>query len=82
MFATFKIPTGEPASSPAVPLNSIVREGDTDVVYVAKGDLEFEKRLVSTGTTQGQLVQILKGLKTGDKVVVDGAIFLNNSDSK
>ncbi len=35
MFAAFKIPTGAPETSPAVPVNSIVREGNSDVVYVA-----------------------------------------------
>lgn len=81
MYASFRILTGENKPTPSVTGNSVVREGDKDVVYVAKSDLEFVKRTVVTGRRKGTLIQILEGLKEGERVVSDGAIFLNNNDS-
>jgi cobalt-zinc-cadmium efflux system membrane fusion protein len=81
MYATFRILAGDGKPMPSVSANSVVREGNKDVVYVAKGDLEFEKRTVVTGQRRGPLIQIVEGLKAGERVVSDGAIFLNNSDA-
>src|SRR5579862_149693 len=81
MYATFRILSGDGKPMPSVPANSVVREGNKDVVYVAKSDLEFEKRTIVTGQRRGSQIQVLDGLKAGERVVSDGAIFLNNSDA-
>jgi len=79
MFATFVIETGPPVHSLAVPLSGIVREGDgTMNAWVSLGGRRFVERVVKTGITKDGQRQILSGLKPGELVATDGAVFLSN----
>jgi cobalt-zinc-cadmium efflux system membrane fusion protein len=80
MFATFVIRTGAPMSSPAIPEAGVVREGDgTMSVWVVNGDPHvFTRRTVKIGHQQDGFDQILEGVRPGETVAVDGAIFLSN----
>jgi cobalt-zinc-cadmium efflux system membrane fusion protein len=80
MFATFAIRTGKPVSSVAVPLNGVVRESDgTMTVWVTTDRKRLVKRTVEVGLQQDGFDQILEGLKPGELVVTEGALFLNNA---
>jgi cobalt-zinc-cadmium efflux system membrane fusion protein len=80
MFATFVISTGAPLHAPGVPLNGVVREGDgTMSVWVVGDDRHrFTRRVVKIGHQQDGYDEILEGLKSGETVAVNGAIFLSN----
>ncbi len=54
------------------------RPGERAVVYVpVEGENgKFVERPVKLGTLSGDFVQLLEGLKPGDKVVTDGRFFL------
>lgn len=80
MFASFVIRMGDPAQSPAVPVEGVVREGDgTMTVWVTTDRRRFVKRTVRVGIQQqGGWSQILEGLVPGELVVTDGAVFLSN----
>jgi membrane fusion protein, heavy metal efflux system len=80
MFATFVISTGAPVRAPAVPLSGVVREGDgTLSVWIVDGNPHrFTRRSVTIGLQRDGYDQILDGLKSGERVAVDGAIFLSN----
>jgi membrane fusion protein, heavy metal efflux system len=79
MFANFVIRTGEPVRSAAVPLNGVVREGDgTMTVWVTADRRRFTKRTVKIGLEHHGYRQILEGLRPGELVATDGAIFLSN----
>jgi cobalt-zinc-cadmium efflux system membrane fusion protein len=79
MLANFVIRTGEPVSAVAVPLNGVVREGDgTMSVWVTTDRHRFTRRTVTLGMQQDGLDQITGGIKPGELVVTDGAIFLSN----
>jgi cobalt-zinc-cadmium efflux system membrane fusion protein len=80
MFATFVIRTGPPALAPAVPVNGVVREGDgTMSVWVVGSDPHrFVRHPVKIGKQHAGYDEILDGVKAGDRVAVDGAIFLSN----
>ncbi len=79
MFASFKIRVGAPVRSPAVPADGVVREGDgTMTVWVTSDRRRFTKRTVNTGIRQDDWVQILDGIRPGETVVTDGAVFLSN----
>lgn len=81
MFATFVIRTGKSVRSVAVPYNGVVREGDgTMSVWVAKSDQKrMTKHAVKLGLQQDGYWQILEGLKPGEQVATEGALFLNNA---
>jgi cobalt-zinc-cadmium efflux system membrane fusion protein len=80
MFASFVIRTGDPVRSLAVPVSSVVREGDgTMTVWVTADRRRFVMRSVKVGIRQQDgWSQILEGLRPGELVVTDGAIFLSN----
>lgn len=79
MFASFVIRMGDPAQSPAVPVEGVVREGDgTMTAWVTADRRRFVKRTVRIGIQQGGWSQILEGLQPGELVVTDGAVFLSN----
>ncbi len=80
MFATFLIQTGEPVQSAGVPLDGVVREGDgTLSMWVVGSDPHvFTHRSVKIGLQQDGYDQILEGVKPGETVAVNGAIFLSN----
>jgi membrane fusion protein, heavy metal efflux system len=71
---------GAPVRSAAVPVDGVVREGDgTMTVWVTTDRRRFDKRTVTVGLQQQDgWSQILDGLKPGELVVTDGAIFLSN----
>jgi membrane fusion protein, heavy metal efflux system len=78
MFATFRIATGQPVSGPAVPVTSIIRDGDAASVWVESEPQVFERRKVRLGGETNGLVQITSGLNPGERVVGRGAIFVDN----
>ncbi len=55
----------------------LIKDGSSTVVYVDQGDSVFARRDVLLGYTFGEYVQILSGLKPGERVVVDGALLLD-----
>ena len=79
MFATFVISTGTAVTATAVPLPGVVREGDgTMTVWTTTDQHHFTRRTVKLGLQQDGFDQIVDGLKPGETVVTDGAVFLSN----
>jgi membrane fusion protein, heavy metal efflux system len=80
MFANFVIRVGDPARSPAVPFDGVVREGDgTMTIWVTNDRRRFAKRVVTVGQRHDGYVQILTGVKPGELVATEGALFLSNA---
>jgi len=82
MYATIGIGTaGVPA--PSVARSAILRMADQNVVFVLGGTLpdggvRFSRRIVGVNEEEGgEMVPILGGLKTGERVVTSGAILLS-----
>jgi Cu(I)/Ag(I) efflux system membrane fusion protein len=65
----------------SVPGEAVVRAGEHSYVFLAHAGGRFEPRLVWTGTSQGDRIQVLKGVAEGD-TVVSSASFLIDSESR
>jgi cobalt-zinc-cadmium efflux system membrane fusion protein len=79
MFASFVIVTGDPVRAAALPVDGVVRDGDgTMTAWVTTDRRHFTKRIVKVGLMHEGYDQILEGVRTGDRVVTKGAIFLAN----
>jgi membrane fusion protein, heavy metal efflux system len=79
MFASFLIVTDTPVTSAAVPLDSVVREGDGSMtVWVTKDRRHFTQRTIHLGLQSGGYDQVLDGLERDEQVVVKGAVYLDN----
>jgi cobalt-zinc-cadmium efflux system membrane fusion protein len=80
MFANFVIRTGEPMRSVAAALDGVVREGDgTMTVWVTADRRRFTMRSVKVGLLRDGYYQILEGLRSGELVATQGALFLSNA---
>lgn len=80
MFATFVIRTGDPVKSMAIPEDGVVREGDgTMSAWVTTDGRRFVRRTIKVGLHQDGFWQVLDGLKPGEQVVTEGAVFLSNA---
>lgn len=67
-----------------IPKSAIQLLGDRAVVYVpmADGDGRFTERPVRLGATAGEFVQVLEGVKPGERVVTDGSFLLRAEATK
>ena len=63
----------------AVPRTALVEEMGNYFVFVQHTPVSFEKREVQPGETDGAQVQILKGLRVGERVVTKGGVSLKLS---
>jgi cobalt-zinc-cadmium efflux system membrane fusion protein len=82
MFATFTIEIGE-TRSPAVPQNGIIHEGDQTITLWTTTDRRtMTRRTVRVGIQKDGFVQILEGLKTGELVATEAALFLSSELSE
>ena len=73
--------TGRGGSALSVPSEAVVNTGEHAYVFLAHAGGYFEPRMVWTGTSQGDRIQILKGVAEGDTVVAS-ASFLIDSESR
>ncbi len=65
----------------AVPSDGVLDTGTRQIVYVDKGDGYFEPREVKTGLKVDGLIEVLSGLKQGEKIA-SSAIFLIDSEAQ
>lgn len=64
-----------------VPFEAVLDSGAKKTVFVTAGQGWFEPREVETGQVLGDRVEIIKGLKPGERIVASG-VFLLNSESQ
>ena len=59
------------------PVSAVLRDDeDLPFVYLANPDVSFSRRRVTLGSRVGDRYEITEGLADGDKVVVEGGLFL------
>jgi multidrug efflux pump subunit AcrA (membrane-fusion protein) len=71
MFARIEVALQEKPAALAVPRHAVLEEGGNRFVFVVEGNQAIRKPIV-TGIEQDQLIEVVKGLKDGDKIVVRG----------
>ena len=79
MLAEFTIHVSPAVQSVAIPANGAVREADgTTSVWVTADRRHFAQRPVTIGARYAGCAQVLDGVKSGELIVTDGAVFLSN----
>jgi cobalt-zinc-cadmium efflux system membrane fusion protein len=79
MFANFRILTSAADDSPAVPEGAVVYEGDTAHVWVLAKDQSLVIRPIHVGRVNDGFVEVLEGLKPGERVVTKGSLFIDRA---
>lgn len=64
-----------------VPLPALLSMGRTHVVWVEVGENAFEPRTVNIGTRTDDGVQVLAGLREGDRIAVTGGYLLDSESA-
>jgi cobalt-zinc-cadmium efflux system membrane fusion protein len=83
MFATVELALAADAPPVlAVPEEALQELDGKRVVFVAEDDDEFAARPVQTGRSAGGLVEVVSGLKEGEKYAVKGAFILKSEVKK
>ena len=77
MFARIEIVKQEVSEGISIPLYAVISRGETNIVYVVNSE-KAHRREVELGLQEGWMVQITKGLKSGDKVIVVGHRDVND----
>ncbi len=80
MFVDVELPITSPPTL-TVPADAVLDSGLKKTVFVDHGDGFFEPREVETGWRLGNRVEIIKGLQSGERIVVSGN-FMIDSESR
>jgi Cu(I)/Ag(I) efflux system membrane fusion protein len=80
MFVNVEIPV-DLGERLAIPESAVIDSGPRQVVYVAKEAGLFEPRVVKLGIRADRMVEVLKGLKAGERVAATGT-FLIDSEAR
>jgi hypothetical protein len=60
-----------------VPRSAVLRDGRRSIVYVESASGEYEQRAVKTGRVGDEGIEILEGLKDGERVVAQGNLMID-----
>jgi len=82
MFASVHLTAELGGNTIKVPAGAILGETERHFVFVAVNDSTFEKREVRTGAETREVVEVLDGLATGERIVVRGGFFLKSELAK
>jgi membrane fusion protein (multidrug efflux system) len=71
MFARIAVALKEKPGALVVPRTAVLEEGGRQFVFVVEGNQAIRKPIV-TGIEQDPLIEVVEGVKDGDKIVVRG----------
>ena len=67
----------EESATAAIPRESIIYEDSNARVWVVNEDSSIKLRAIKLGYTDGRLVQVLDGVKAGQKIICKGSLFID-----
>ena len=82
MYGEARVNTGTDRKSVVVPHAAVQRAKDVHLVFVRVNDDEYETRRVQLGRRDGDLVEVLKGIRAGEEVVTTGSFLLKTETLK
>ena len=82
MFAQIAIHTTGDEQALLIPKEALIRTGNQDRVVLALGEGSFKSVAVSVGRYDSESVEILEGVRNGEKVVSSAQFLLDSESSK
>ena len=81
MFANVTIYGGAKRDVIIIPREALIRTGNDERVIISVGKGRFQPRDVTAGIESGEYIEIINGLKVGDKVVTSGQFLIDSEAS-
>jgi len=82
MYVTATVDAGAIPNALTVPDSAVLRDAQNEpFVYVEVSPNQFGERAVTIGSSADGKTQVLEGLKTGERVIADGSLFLQFQNS-
>ena len=77
MYVNAVVQAGTIANAIAVPDAAVLRNSENEpFVYLSQGQNQFSQRRINIGQSTAGVTQVTQGLQPGDKIVAQGALFL------
>ncbi len=77
MFGTIRHREGS-RIAPVLPVGAVIQGDGRSAVFVEQSPGRFVQTEVVVGNRSGDLLPVIRGVKVGDRVVVDGAMLLKS----
>jgi cobalt-zinc-cadmium efflux system membrane fusion protein len=77
MYATVKVSIPQP-NLISIPTSAVLMSDDSTSVFVEIEPWSFERRSVRLGKEDKDQVRVLSGLMQGNRIVINGGIFIND----
>ncbi len=71
-----RVLTGSTVSRLAIPRSAVIDDGGQPVVYVQTGGETFDRRAVQLGIADGNYVEVIDGVRAGERVASRGAYYV------
>lgn len=81
MFATVRFDSGEQKDALLIPLESVIRTGQRSIVMVDGGKAGFVATEIKTGREAAGMVEVLDGVKAGQRIVTSGQFLIDSEAS-
>ncbi len=82
MFARVRVRVGAAEGVVSVPEDAVQSDSDCEFVFIEVEVGQYRQVDVQTGSRSGGRVEIIEGLQTGDRIVVEGAFLLKSEGSE
>lgn len=82
MFARATVTVASTEGALVIPVSAVQRQKGEAIVFVDKGNGEYERREIAVGAKSSEAVEILSGLQEGERVVTRGAFTLKSELEK
>lgn len=82
IFLQGEIVIAEHTGAVTIPHEALSVEDGQNVVYVEKNPGTFEPRIVTLGIDESEQYEVIQGLKTGERIVVEGGFFIKSERQK
>jgi multidrug efflux pump subunit AcrA (membrane-fusion protein) len=73
MYAEVFLKTEDISEHLSIPVSALVDEDGLHTAYVQTEGESFQKRILKTGITDAGYIQVIEGIKEGERVVARGA---------
>ncbi|WP_420997966.1 efflux RND transporter periplasmic adaptor subunit [Cupriavidus sp. 30B13] len=81
MFATVRFDSRQDKEALLIPAESVIRTGQRTIVMVDAGNAGFVAAGIKTGRESGGMVEVLDGLKAGQKIITSGQFLIDSEAS-